>query len=81
MELSSEGGYQMIRKEQGYVLMTSCGRLLSERSGSYQFVTDHFSAKFFQELGESREAQKKAWEMWGEQLFLIPTVRTINLLG
>lgn len=71
----------MITKEQGYVLMTICGRVLSEKSGSYQFVTDHFSAKFFEDLEESKKAQKKAWEMWGEQLFLIPAVRTINLLG
>ncbi|QQO38719.1 hypothetical protein PP657_gp103 [Bacillus phage BCPST] len=71
----------MIRKEQGYVLMTSCGRLLSEKNGIYSFATDPFEAKFFEDRSEACESLKKAWEMWGETLFVVPSERTINLLG
>jgi len=71
----------MIRKEQGYILMTSCGRVLCEKSGSYHFITDLFSAKFFDNRNEACDDVKKAYEMWGEYLFVVPTERTINLLG
>lgn len=70
----------MNRNQKGYILMTNCERFLRENNGTYQFVTDPFEAKFIN-IDEALELVDKAFEMWGEQLVLIPTERTITLLG
>lgn len=67
--------------QEGYVLMTVCGRFLGEKNGIYVFITDPFAAKFFENSKDARDELKKAYDTWGESLYIIPTERKITLLG
>ena len=80
MELT-KGVIEMNIKQEGYVLMTTCGRFISFSNGAYVFVDDPFKASFYPNSYLANIDVVKAFELWGEKLLLIPTERTINLLG
>ena len=65
-------------KQSGYMLMTNCERYLRESHGTFLFTTDPFEAKFINTIGEALDLTEKAFEKWGIELILLPSVRFIG---